>query len=144
MASTRIPLVLGLGGTFISLGCSGPQQLIPTVTCDTVSTVTAEYPAQVPMVVPTINGLGVLLGTVVDRGTGAALGGAVVRIRDNGRLIGQTRTDSAGGFVAKELKPGTYEVQVVRIGYDVVMDSIVVGRDKVDTVHYRLQYRSCP
>lgn len=57
-----------------------------------------------------------VVGMAQDRQTGAALAGVVLRFESLRQE--NARTDSAGGFVLRNLPPGTYRVLVTRIGYD--------------------------
>lgn len=83
-----------------------------------------------------------LIGTVADRGSGAALADAVVRLR--GGTAQDVVTDSGGRFATSDLRPGQYAVLVTRIGYSPLHDSVRLAQGALDTVRYTLQYYSCP
>src|ERR1700675_141749 len=62
-------------------------------------------------------GNGRLSGTVTDA-TGAAVGGASVKLQDaNGSIVAQTTTDSNGNYSFSSLSPGNYRVQTERPGF---------------------------
>src|ERR1700676_1680931 len=62
-------------------------------------------------------GNGRLSGSVTDP-TGAAVGGARVKLMDeNGLVVSQTTTDSAGNYSFSSLSPGNYRVQTEHPGF---------------------------
>ncbi|WP_104023413.1 carboxypeptidase-like regulatory domain-containing protein [Gemmatirosa kalamazoonensis] len=69
---------------------------------------------------------GVLVGTVVERGSGRPVGMASVSIAS---LPRRTNTDSAGRFRFDSLPSGRYVIDVRRLGYArLVTDTLVVER----------------
>ncbi len=109
--------------------------------CDTVPELRAGVHARVPSVnTPTTTGT--LAGSVDERLTDLAVGGASVRIR--GAANRDVNSDSTGGFVAEDLNPGLYSVSVIHIGYDPARDSVQVTAGSVVTRHYHLKYWACP
>ncbi len=118
------------------------EQQVSLSACDTVSQVQSPIPARLPAVSRPDGSMSSVVGMVQDRQTGAALAGVVLRFESLRQE--NARTDSAGGFVLRNLPPGTYHVFVTRIGYDAVRDTLSLSAAVVDTVSYRLQYRSCP
>jgi RHS repeat-associated protein len=117
------------------------QSLVEVLACDTVPKVHAGVRARVPLVkMPTT--AGTLTGSIDEHLTDLAVGGASVRIRgDENR---DTMSDSTGGFVVENLKPGRYDVVVIHLGYDPKRDSVLVPAGGVVTRRYHLRYRSCP
>ncbi len=67
-----------------------------------------------------------------------------VLIRAQGPKAYETLSDSSGGFVIGHVVPGSYVIRLVRLGYDAVIDSLVVRQGYVDTLNYHIAYRSCP
>src|SRR5689334_16146921 len=57
---------------------------------------------------------GAITGLVTDAATGAGVSGVQVRILGTGQ---GAATDSAGRFRIREIRPGTWTVIVMRIGY---------------------------
>jgi hypothetical protein len=83
-----------------------------------------------------------LVGSVDERLTDLAVAGATVRI--GGDENREVNADSAGGFIAENLKPGRYSVLVVHIGYDPSRDTVLLSAGGIVTKQYHLQYRACP
>lgn len=110
--------------------------------CDAVPRTYARIPVRLPPVSGVATGESAVVGTVRDTRTRAALTAVVLRFQGPRAL--SVQTDSVGGFLAERLAPGAYRVLVTRIGYDVVTDTLRLMAGVVDTVHYRLRYRSCP
>lgn len=117
------------------------EQRVLLSACDTVSRVQSRIPAGMPVASAVAVGTSTVVGTVRDRQTGAALAGVVLRFQ--GKQPRNARTDSAGGFLLERLTPGAYHVLVTRIGYDVARDTLRLAVGAVDTLDYKLQYRSC-
>lgn len=57
----------------------------------------------------------VLIGTVVDQSTGETLPGVQVKIKENEQTV---YTDLDGNFEVRNLKSGTYNLEVSLVSYD--------------------------
>jgi hypothetical protein len=57
--------------------------------------------------------------------------GARLRLLRGSQLIGQTFADSAGGFVIRAQKTGTYQLMTDRIGFDSVANEVKIERGSV-------------
>jgi hypothetical protein len=128
-----------------ALACGGRRSLRPSIVlqpCDTVSTRQGPLPGPLRVSQRPSSAAGVFVGTTSDRQTGAALDNVNVRFRGTGRF--DALTDSTGVFGTIEMAPGLYTVLVTRIGYEAAHDTIRLAAGQVDTLRYRLQYRSCP
>ena len=84
-------------------------------------------------------GTGSVIGSVADSVFGAGIPGARVSASN-----GETRstphvayTDSAGGFLLRDLPPGSHILTAGRIGYMATRSSIAIRASKVDTVRFR-------
>jgi hypothetical protein len=98
----------------------GPAALlIAAAACCSAGTVTAQQPASIE-------------GTVVNRHTGAAVEGALVRLTWTGN---STTVDSAGRFTLAGLNPGVGLLQIRSVGYRVGSWSVrlVAGEALTDT-----------
>lgn len=130
----------------MAAGCSrisrGQQNNVVLGSCDTVSRVVGRSPSAFPSKRPSAPDAGLVVGTVEDNRTGAALANVTVRL--SGATTVTVVTGVEGEFSSDDLAPGLYHVLVTRIGYDAVHDSLRVTATMVDTLRYRLQYRSCP
>src|SRR6185437_9082114 len=63
------------------------------------------------------NGLGAIAGQVSDE-SGAAIGGAIVRLFDSaGRQVATTAVNANGGYRFDNLSPGRYRVEVAHVGF---------------------------
>lgn len=150
MSSTRRNVIAMLGSSLALWAGMACTQRRPDATelrvalslCDTVSRVQSAIPLRVPTMPRAVGNTSGVVGAVQDRQTGAALAGVVLRF--DGMQRYDARTDSAGGFFLNDLASGTYRVLVTRMGYDAVRDTLKLAAGKLDTVHYHLQYRSCP
>ena len=69
-----------------------------------------------------------LRGHVTRRDTGQPLTQALVRLTD-GRTRDAVQSDTAGGFVIDSVLPGRYAIQVLRLGFHAVRDTIEVAAD---------------
>jgi hypothetical protein len=120
---------------------SHQSQVVLVPPCDTVPKSHPGVVARVPPV-NTPTETGTLVGSVDERHTNLAVAGATVRIRGDANR--DVNSDSAGGFVVADLKPGRYSVAVVRVGYDPEQDSVQVAAGDVVIRRYHLRYRACP
>jgi hypothetical protein len=84
-------------------------------------------------------GTGSVIGSVADSVFGAGIPGASVSAGS-----GATKstyhfayTDSAGGFLLRDLPPGTRILTAARIGYVPTRSSITIQAGKVDTLRFR-------
>ena len=69
-----------------------------------------------------------LRGRLTRRDTRESLSAAVVHLAD-GHSRGAVQSDSAGGFVVDSILPGRYAIQVLRIGFHALRDTIDVAAD---------------
>ena len=69
-----------------------------------------------------------LRGHVTRRDSRQPLSQAVVRLAD-GHSRGAVQSDSAGGFVIDSVLPGRYAIQVLRVGFHALRDTIEVAAD---------------
>jgi hypothetical protein len=84
-------------------------------------------------------GTGSVIGTVADSVFGAGVPGATVSA-GNGATRSTSHyayTDSAGGFLLRDLPPGSHILTVARIGYMPAQSKITIEAGKVDTVRLR-------
>jgi hypothetical protein len=84
-------------------------------------------------------GTGSVIGSVADSVFGAGIPGARVSASN-----GETRstshfayTDSAGGFLLRDLPPGSHILTAARIGYTPTRSIIKIQASKVDTLRFR-------
>ena len=118
------------------------EQFVALAACDTVSKAPVGPFARLPAVTRHTASAGTFVGSVDERLTGGAVSGGVVRVRGyNNRDV---LTDSTGGFIIGNLRPGRYAVLVVHLGYDGYRDTIDVAAGDIVTKRYHLQYRACP
>lgn len=120
----------------------GQGQMVALASCDRISKAGGDPPGPLPSQQPSWVEAGLILGTVADNRTGAAISDATVRF--SGSTTNAVLTDARGVFSSGSLPAGIYHVLIRRIGYQSIQDSLVVMTGTVDTVAYRLQYRSCP
>ena len=109
--------------------------------CDTISTHRTSIALAMPLVSSENIEKAVLVGVVVDRQTGSPIEGAVVRVLGSSVQVG---TDSAGGFLAVLGNGQRVGVEVVRIGYMGIHDTIDLRVGIPQERRYELRYWSCP
>ncbi len=79
----------------------------------------------------------VLMGTVVDQSTGEALPGVQVKISGNGQSV---YTDLDGNFEVRNLKPGTYNLDISLISYEEnKIQNLVISSDIKSAVKVELK-----
>jgi Carboxypeptidase regulatory-like domain len=90
-------------------------------------------------------GLGAVSGGVADMGSGFGVPLVRVRLRPlSDSTTTQTETDSLGGFVLRNIPPGSYVLALLKELHRPVFDTIDVQADFVVTRHYRMQaYSHC-
>src|SRR6478736_8958720 len=72
---------------------------------------------------------GAISGRITDQASGRGLSGVQVRIEGTGQGVA---TDTGGYFRLREVRPGTWTVRVLRIGYRALRrDSVVVKPGEV-------------
>lgn len=93
---------------------------------------------------------GVVIGTVVEAGTGRTLGGATVTLHAPFASLSEITpamiavpTNTLGGFVIRAPAPVRYTLAVRRIGSRPTIRSIVVRAGAIDTLHVELHYGQC-
>ncbi len=118
------------------------QAIVLIQSCDTVSTVRNGPRPSLPTLLPLPSDSAGLVGTVADRQTGVALGGAVIRL--GGSTSRDAVSDSVGAFSISAVPPGRYSFAAMRIGYDRFTSTIELERGGVDTMRIGLLYRACP
>jgi len=79
---------------------------------------------------------GTISGTVLDQSTGAPLGGAQVTVV--GAKVG-VEAGSDGRYTITGVAPGTYRLQIQRIGYAISETSVAVAAGEIATADFRLQ-----
>jgi len=78
-----------------------------------------------------------LIGSVVDQLTGEALPGAQVKINGNEQAI---YTDLDGNFEVKNMKPGTYNLEITLVSYEEnLIRNLVINPDKTSAVKVELK-----
>jgi hypothetical protein len=70
---------------------------------------------------------GFITGTVLDRDSGRPLREAWVELMPAGQI---GMTDSTGHFAFADVKVGTYQLTVLRIGYERRVDTLTVRREQ--------------
>ena len=136
-------------GRFLAIGifaACGPgaqpaTDRVPLTACDTVPDQVAHVAPRLPKLSEKAIRGTVIVGIVTDIQTGNALSGAVLRFR--GPTNRDVRTDSLGGFLVERLVPGRYQVEVVRMGYRGVRDSLTAVAEGLDTAAFQLRYHVC-
>lgn len=93
---------------------------------------------------------GVVIGTVVEAGTGRALAGATVSLHapfasvsEITPVIVAVPTNALGGFVLRARAPVTYTLVARRIGSRPTIRSIAVRAGAIDTLQVELLYWQC-
>jgi hypothetical protein len=135
---------------FASNACTRASKTLPNVMditwCDTGAMTPLGRVANIPAVAPSAN-RGALAGVVIQRETGDALAGAVVRLvpvaGSGGRSYSERSTKDDGGFSFGEVVPGRYQIRVRRINeyQDSAAYEAVSGR--VDTVTIAMRAYRC-
>ncbi|MBR8704105.1 Vitamin B12 transporter BtuB [Porphyromonas levii] len=77
-----------------------------------------------------------IVGHVIDKATGEHLIGVVVRIK--GSAYGTT-TDTSGHFYLRNLKPGSYTIEVSGVGYQKTTQTITVVEHKTIEINIALE-----
>ena len=137
-------LAAGLAACRPSAHAHTPMAVVPVGTCDTVSTNKGPPPGALVPLQPSSPSVGVVMGTVADRETGAALAGAVIRLVGAQSSRNNNTSDAAGRFSIPDVTPGSYAITVAKTGYLAIGDSIHVSANQAATVHFALPYHSCP
>jgi len=85
-------------------------------------------------------GTGSVIGSVTDSVFGAGIPGASVSASNGATRSSShyTYTDSAGGFLLRDLPPGSQTLTAARIGYMRTRSKITIEAGKVDTVRFRV------
>ena len=85
-------------------------------------------------------GTGSVIGSVADSVFGAGVPGASVSASNSATRSNShyTYTDSAGGFLLRDLPPGSQTLTAARIGYMRTPSKITIEAGKVDTVRFRV------
>lgn len=84
-------------------------------------------------------GTGSVIGSVADSVFGAGVPGARVSA-SNGETRSMSRvayTDSAGGFLLRDLPPGTHTLTAARIGYMPIRSTTTIRAGRLDTLRFR-------
>jgi hypothetical protein len=77
----------------------------------------------------------VLRGRLTDPILGQGVAGAEIVLRSNDSLIGRTTSDSTGAFLFRAPRPGSYKINVLRIGYrEFTSDMIPLKGDEITEV----------
>ena len=85
-----------------------------------------------------------LQGTVTDIETEEPLMFATVLIKQKGILISGAQTDFDGKYSFKNLKIGTYEMEVSYVGFSKkTVKGIVIGKDKIIVQNIKMEQESC-
>jgi hypothetical protein len=145
-SSIQVRAAITLMGVVVLTACGAPKHpvIVHLLRCDTIPKVVAgSRSPRLPPAPAVDRGLGAIIGTIEELGTGAAVGGGG-RVRLRGDQDRFTGTDTMGGFAIDRVAPGRYLLSFAHAGYDVTNDSVVVVGRTIDTLHLRLQYRVCP
>jgi hypothetical protein len=92
---------------------------------------------------------GVLLGVVLEAGTGRVLQGSRVRLYRSGTDTGRVQarqevwTNASGAFQLEPLPPAEYALTINRLGYAARTQHVTVHAGVVDTITIGLRYQSC-
>ncbi len=82
---------------------------------------------------------GRISGTVIDRGTGAALEGARVQVTGTSIIV---MTDRDGKYTVRSIPPGTYQVRSLRIGYKPELRPVTIGPNETAALDFALEVQA--
>ena len=151
----RILYIAVLVGVIVGSGCARTKPInvmMLEATCDTIPRPLSpgeQVGGTLPTPVLAVAERGMVLGVVLEAGTGRVLPGSRVRLyrsrSDTGRVqVGKdVSTNTSGAFVLEPQLPAIYTLVVNRIGYSAHTRQVTLQAGVVDTIRIELPYRSC-